>query len=65
MYPSDLYARGRRLKSGYGEINWTDGCKYKGQFKNDVREGPGTFFWKSGEVICLNFCIAKIISIFL
>lgn len=29
---------------------WKDGKKYKGEFKNDKREGNGIFNWRDGRV---------------
>ena len=47
--------------NGYGEYNWSDGKKYKGEFKLDKKDGFGILlnknsliqgFWKKN--ICCN-----------
>lgn len=47
--------------NGYGEYNWSDGKKYKGEFKLDKKDGFGIYycdnpsvkvyigFWKNGK----------------
>ena len=35
---------------GIGELMWKDGKKYKGEFKNDKREGNGIFHWRDGRI---------------
>ena len=34
-------------KDGYGEITYSDGKSYKGQFKNDKRHGTGSLVTNS------------------
>ena len=36
-------------KSGKGTQTWSDGSKYTGDFKNDTRNGKGTFIYASGS----------------
>ena len=30
-------------------MNWDDGCKYDGDWKDDVRHGKGTFEYTNGD----------------
>ncbi len=35
---------------GFGEYHWGNGCNYRGEFKNGLRHGKGT--WKKGPINC-------------
>ena len=34
---------------GKGIFTWTDGRKYIGEYKNDLKHGTGTFTWPDGR----------------
>ena len=34
---------------GKGVMKWLDGKEYDGEFKNDLKEGMGTFIWTDGR----------------
>jgi hypothetical protein len=34
---------------GEGVFTWVDGRKYKGEYKNDKKDGYGTFEWPDGR----------------
>ena len=34
---------------GNGIYKWPDGNIYKGEYKNNIREGEGEFIWKDGR----------------
>ena len=34
---------------GNGEIHWTDGKHFIGEFKEDLKHGKGTFIWPDGR----------------
>ena len=34
---------------GRGIFSWTDGRKYVGDYKNDLKHGEGTFTWPDGR----------------
>ena len=35
---------------GYGEETWSDGRKYKGNYRNSKKDGFGTFIWTDGNM---------------
>lgn len=35
---------------GKGILEWPDGKKYEGDFKDDKRHGTGEFRWKDGKI---------------
>ncbi|XP_048019884.1 ankyrin repeat and MYND domain-containing protein 1 isoform X1 [Megalobrama amblycephala] len=36
-------------RNGHGIQEWTDGCKYEGEFVNNLKHGTGVFTWANGE----------------
>ena len=34
---------------GYGEFKWADGRVYKGDYKEDLKDGWGVFEWPDGR----------------
>ena len=38
-------------KHGYAEVTYADGSKYKGYFKDDEKEGEGTYTKKDGTIL--------------
>jgi len=42
-------------RNGFGELTWSDGSRYRGEFKDDLRHGKGTHFWTTGDVRMLKF----------
>ncbi len=37
-------------RNGQGIQEWPDGCKYEGDFVNNLKHGTGVFTWPNGEV---------------
>ena len=37
------------MKNGYGIFKWKTGNLYKGEYRNDVREGFGEMNWIDGS----------------
>lgn len=35
-------------KTGFGEIHYKNGCKYTGDFRDNLIEGEGTYTWSDG-----------------
>jgi len=38
------------FREGQGTMQWTDGAKYEGQWKEGFAHGKGTFFHTDGDV---------------
>lgn len=36
-------------RNGHGIQEWPDGCKYEGEFINNLKHGDGVFTWTNGE----------------
>ena len=39
-----------KLRHGKGIMNWPDGSKYDGDFRNDLSEGRGIFYHANGDI---------------
>ena len=37
------------IKEAHGVMNYFDGRKYEGEWKNDLMHGKGTFVWPDGR----------------
>ena len=42
-------------KHGYGQIEYDDGAKYKGQWRNDAYQGRGVLTYSNGDVFTGEF----------
>jgi hypothetical protein len=40
------------LQHGYGEFYWTNGSKYRGNYRRGLKDGDGEFFNASNNAIC-------------
>jgi hypothetical protein len=38
------------IKHGWGKFTWANGEMYEGEFRNDIRHGPGTYKHPSGKM---------------
>lgn len=47
-------------QSGFGIENYSNGCKYEGNFDNGFRNGKGTFYWNDSEKYVGEFKNGKI-----
>lgn len=46
--------RAAHKKHGTGVQAWADGCRYEGEFVDDLKHDFGVFTWANGEVlVCL------------
>ncbi|XP_067271861.1 ankyrin repeat and MYND domain-containing protein 1 [Pseudorasbora parva] len=44
-----MWGRDSCNRNGYGIQEWSDGCKYEGEFVNNLKHGTGVFTWANGE----------------
>ena len=44
---------------GKGVFYWVDGEKYQGSFKNNLKDGAGTFTGADGEVMKKRYTMGK------
>lgn len=42
-------------RNGHGIQEWPDGCKYGGEFVNNLKHGTGVFTWANGEVCFMSY----------
>uniref|UniRef100_A0A673I151 Ankyrin repeat and MYND domain containing 1 n=1 Tax=Sinocyclocheilus rhinocerous TaxID=307959 RepID=A0A673I151_9TELE len=47
--PSGVPVILQRYRNGHGIQEWPDGCKYEGDFVNNLKHGIGVFTWPNGE----------------
>ena len=43
-------------KEGYGEYEWSNGCKYKGYWKDNKLFGKGVYYYSDGKKFIGNYC---------
>lgn len=46
MWEMDSFCK----RNGYGMQEWSDGSKYEGEYKNNLKHGTGVYTWPNGEV---------------
>ncbi len=59
-YTGEISAEGDKTSGGTYE--WTSGERYKGEYKNDKKDGQGTYYWPNGDKLDGTWLAGEIVA---